>query len=129
MDHSRLSEVTPLLFAVADLGDPVAVRLVERLAEEISVLAVVALRRLDLLERPADVVLGGGVLAARNPGLLDGIKERLAAAAPHARPVLVDAPPVLGAALLGLDAIGASRGADDRLRSSLASILGNGNPG
>ncbi|WP_241968157.1 BadF/BadG/BcrA/BcrD ATPase family protein [Streptomyces sp. ICBB 8177] len=109
-------ELVPVLFRVADGGDPVARRIVERQAQEITALARVALRRLDLLESDAVVVLGGGVLAARHPLLLDDVAARLAAVAPRAVARVVSAPPVLGAALLGMDRVGAGPAASARLR-------------
>ncbi|MEV6210311.1 BadF/BadG/BcrA/BcrD ATPase family protein [Kitasatospora sp. NPDC051914] len=114
----RLHEIVPLLFAAAGAGDPVALGLVDRQADEIVRFAVVALRRLGLLDEPAPVVLGGGVLAARLPLLVDNVTARLAAAAPLAEPRIVAAPPVLGAALLGLDRIGAGAQAQLRLRAA-----------
>ena len=66
------------------------------------------------------VVLGGGVLEARNPLLTDAITRRLAERAPAAVVRIVDAPPVTGAALLGLDHLGAGPAAETRLRSSYA---------
>ena len=77
------------------------------------------MRRLDLLDDPVDVVLGGGVLTAGHPLLLDAIDELLGRARPKATARVVDAPPVVGAALLGLDRIGASGAAQSRLRSSV----------
>ncbi len=119
----RLHELVPVLFTVAGTGDPIALELVQRQADEIVRMAVVALRRLDLLDGPADVVLGGGVLAARQPLLLDRVNARLAADAPHAVPRVADLPPVVGAALLGLDHLaatgrGSAPGAQERLRAS-----------
>lgn len=114
--ESRLDELTPVLLRVAGAGDTVATRVVDRLAEEITTLGTVALRRLDLLDEPAEVVLGGGVLAARDPGLLAAIERRFASAAPAAKLTVVDAPPVLGAALHGLDRITAPGEAGERLR-------------
>ncbi len=108
--------LSPVLFRVAAAGDPVARRIVERQAEEVVAMAVVALTRLELLDEPAVVVLGGGVLAARHPLLTDGVTGRLAAAAPKAVPRVVTAPPVLGAGLLGLDHVGAGQDSRTRLR-------------
>jgi hypothetical protein len=65
-------------------------------------------------------VLGGGVLAARDALLMTAIQERFARFAPQAKLVVVDAPPVLGAALLGLDAAGATPEAHERLRAFYA---------
>ena len=98
-------------------------RIVDRQAEEVVAMAAVALGRLGLLDEPAPVVLGGSVLAARHPRLDDGIAARLAAVAPRAVPRVVTAPPVLGAALLGLDRVGAPAAARDRLRAHLGSAV------
>ncbi|EGX55247.1 kinase, partial [Streptomyces zinciresistens K42] len=102
--EARRHELTPVLFATAAHGDAVARALVDRLAEEVVTMASVALARLDLLEEETPVLLGGSVLAARHPQLTDGIRELLAVRAPKAVPTVVTASPVLGAALLGLDA-------------------------
>lgn len=120
ISEERLGELSPVLFAVAAAGDEVAGRLVERQADEVSALATVVLRRLGLLGSPVEVVLGGGVLAARDALLMTAIQERFARFAPQAKLVVVDAPPVLGAALLGLDAAGATPEAHERLRAFYA---------
>ncbi|MFG2618089.1 N-acetylglucosamine kinase [Streptomyces sp. NPDC048507] len=117
VSRRRVHELVPVLFAVAAGGDAVASALVERQAAEVVAMASVALERLGLLEREAPVLLGGSVLAARHPGLNDRIAELLAVRAPLARPSVVTAPPVLGAALLGLDALGAPAGAHAKLRA------------
>jgi len=51
----------------------VARTVVSRLADEISVMAITAMRRLGLTGLATPVVLGGGVITARNPQLLSGI--------------------------------------------------------
>ncbi|MGW6706131.1 N-acetylglucosamine kinase [Streptomyces sp. NPDC054956] len=113
----RVHELVPVLFSVAAAGDEVASALVERQAAEVVALASVALDRLGLLHEETPVLLGGGVLAARHPQLNDRIAELLAERAPYARPTVVTAPPVLGAGLLGLDAIGAGPEAHGKLRA------------
>ncbi|WP_369169431.1 N-acetylglucosamine kinase [Streptomyces sp. R28] len=112
----RRHELTPVLFATAMTGDLIAREIVDRLADEVVTMATVALTRLDLLEEAAPVLLGGGVLAARHPQLIDGIRDLLASRAPKAVPGVVTASPVLGAALLGLDAVGAPAEVHARLR-------------
>ncbi|MFG2482940.1 MULTISPECIES: N-acetylglucosamine kinase [Streptomyces] len=115
--HARRHELTPVLFAVAAAGDPAALSLVHRQADEVVAMASVALRRLDLLEREVPVVLGGSVLAAGHPQLNDRIAAGLAERAPHARISVITAPPVLGAGLLGLDALGSPPEAYEKLRA------------
>ncbi|MFF7698893.1 N-acetylglucosamine kinase [Streptomyces lydicus] len=114
----RRHELAPLLFAVADSGDPVARAVVARQAEEIALMATVALRRLDLLTEPTPVILGGSVLAARHPLLHDRVLRLLSEHAPKAVPHVVTAPPVLGAALDALDRGAADEAAYARLRGA-----------
>lgn len=114
--QARRHELTPVLFATAVDGDPVARALVDRLADEVVAMATVALARLDLMDEEAPVLLGGSILAARHPQLDDRIRELLSERAPKAVPQVVTARPVLGAALLGLDHIGAAGEAHARVR-------------
>ncbi|ALC23160.1 kinase [Streptomyces pristinaespiralis] len=116
----RKHELAPVLFATSAAGDPVARALVHRQAEEVVAMAAVALDRLGLLDEEVPVLLGGSVLAARHPELDGRIRELLAARAPKAVVEVVTAAPVLGAALLGLDHIGASAGARAALRAHYA---------
>ncbi len=113
--ESRMREAVPLLFRAADDGDEVATAVVMRQADEIVALAVSAIERLDLLEEPVDVILGGGVLTAGHAMLLDQIDAGLAQRAPKAISRVVTAPPVVGAAMLGLDRIEAAPEAAIRL--------------
>ncbi|MGW0709682.1 N-acetylglucosamine kinase [Streptomyces sp. NPDC002643] len=117
IDPVRRHELTPVLFAVAASGDAVACSLVDRLAEEVVAMAAVALSRLDLLGEETPVLLGGSVLAARHGRLDDRVRELLAGVAPKAVPEVVVAAPVLGAALLGLDRVGAGEGVHARVRA------------
>ena len=110
--------LAPVLLSVAREGDRVARDLVRRQAEEICAMAVVAMRRLGLTTRATPVVLGGGLMTARDPLLLQEITDRITAAAPQATVIVVAVPPVAGAALLGLDHVGAGAGAERRLRAA-----------
>jgi N-acetylglucosamine kinase-like BadF-type ATPase len=113
-----LTGLAPLLLRAADEGDPVAVAVVSRLADEISVMAITAMRRLDLTGLATPIILGGGVVTARNPLLMSGITAQLAAAAPAAEVRVIDVPPVAGAALLGLDQVHAPPAAAACLRAA-----------
>jgi N-acetylglucosamine kinase-like BadF-type ATPase len=125
MDEEALGELAPtVLSAASQLGDEVAVGIVRHLAEEVVILAVTALRRLDLLVEPAVVVLGGGVLTGADPMLHGFIRDGLTAAAPNAVIRLTEVPPVVGAALLGLDRLQATDEAERRLRECFATRTG-----
>jgi N-acetylglucosamine kinase-like BadF-type ATPase len=118
--ENDLVTLTPTLFATADEGDTVAVGLVGRQAEEVFLMARSALTRLDLLDSDAEVVLGGGVLAARHPLLVDGVEARLKRFAPSVVPTYGEIPPVAGAALLGLDRLPGGAEAGRALRAAYA---------
>ncbi|MGW9631664.1 N-acetylglucosamine kinase [Agromyces sp. NPDC055520] len=119
---SDLALLAPALFEAAAAGDAIAVGLVERQAEEIVAMARAALTRLGLLDRPVPVVLGGGVIAAGDGRLIDGVRARLAEVAPLTRIELVSVRPIVGAGLLALEQIGAGRAALDRARRELAAV-------
>ena len=110
--------LAPVLLRAADAGDPVARTVVNRLADEISVMAITAMRRLGLADLDTPVILGGGIITARNPLLMDGVGRQLAEAAPRARVRIIEVPPVVGAALLGLDHVQAPPAAEARLRAA-----------
>jgi N-acetylglucosamine kinase-like BadF-type ATPase len=113
----RLGELAPAVMRAADDGDAVAGELVGRLAEEVVLMVVRA--QADLGVEAADVVLGGGMLRDGRGPLFDEVIVRLAELAPAARPVAAIDPPVLGAALVALDAAGAPTDAGARLRAAV----------
>jgi N-acetylglucosamine kinase-like BadF-type ATPase len=111
----RFVELAPIVLAEAE-HDAVAAGIVLRLADEVVAFVRVALERIAPVPEPPDVVLGGGVLQAGNElllGAIDAGLERLDI--PH-RLIVADAPPVVGAALRALDALGADPAAHTRLR-------------
>jgi N-acetylglucosamine kinase-like BadF-type ATPase len=111
MSQRRLEELAPVVFAAAADGDVVARSIVDRLADELAVMAVAIARRLRVASREVDVVLTGGVFRTTEPGFYARLGERLAGGLPRARVRRLTARPVLGAALLGLDALGIAPGA------------------
>jgi N-acetylglucosamine kinase-like BadF-type ATPase len=122
MSQRRLEELAPLVFERAIAGDVVARAIVDRLADELAVMAVAIARRLRLARADVDVVLAGGVFRATDAAFYGRIEERVRAAVPNARIERLRARPVLGAALLGLDALGLAPGgpAERRLRREMA---------
>jgi N-acetylglucosamine kinase-like BadF-type ATPase len=113
-----LGRLAPAVVAAAADGDTVARGLIVRLAEDIALAAWRALWDLGLIERRADVVLGGGMLRDGVGLLHDEVIARIGHRVPMARVVVPSAPPVLGAALEALMAIGAPPEAGARLREA-----------
>jgi N-acetylglucosamine kinase-like BadF-type ATPase len=117
--EGRVVELCPLVFTAAEAGDDVAVALVARQADEVVTMAGTAIRRLGLTGAEVDVVLGGGVLRRDDPAFLERIRGGIVGVASAARVRQATGPPVVGAALLGLDRLGAPPTAAERLRATL----------
>ena len=117
--HERVAELSPIVFRAASTGDAVAQTIVDRQADEVVTMATTAIRRLRMTRLDVHVVLGGGIFRNGVPGFFARIEEGVRAVAPNATVAVLADPPVVGAALLGLDHIGASRAAKARVRAAL----------
>jgi N-acetylglucosamine kinase-like BadF-type ATPase len=118
IQQKRLGELPRVVFAEAG-RDEVAVAIVQRLADEVVALARVALERLGLTDEPVEVLLGGGLLQPGNGTLESAIDAGLREVG-HAITVRnTESPPIVGAALLGLDELGADTQAQARARREL----------
>lgn len=107
IERGRLIELVPVLFALAEGGDAISRRIVTWQAEEIAVTAATTIERLGLTDVDVPVVVGGGVVSSGNPLLLSLLENELSRRAPLATLTIVSEAPVVGAALLALDAIDA----------------------
>ena len=114
----RVIELAPLVLAEA-VDDAVAAEIVQHLASEVVALARVALTRLELTQEPVEVLLGGGVLQDVDGELLAMIDSGLREAAPKVTVRPTASAAIVGAALLGLDELGADTDAQARLRREL----------
>jgi N-acetylglucosamine kinase-like BadF-type ATPase len=121
IDQRRVIELAPLVLAEA-ADDAVAAEIVERLADEVVAMARVALDRLNLTKEPAEVLLGGGVLQEADGDLVSAIDAGLRQDAPHVTVKPTASAAIVGAALLGLDMLGAGPEAQRRLRRELEGV-------
>lgn len=103
----QLLDFAPAVFRAATDGDAVAAGIVRRLADEVVSLAGALLRRMDLLDSDADVVLGGGTLQSGHELLLGRIEQQLRLVAPAVRLRVLDVAPVAGALVSALTLAGA----------------------
>jgi N-acetylglucosamine kinase-like BadF-type ATPase len=115
----RIHELSAVLFATAAEGDEVAASVVRTQVDEILALHRVAAERLALRDARHAVVFGGGVLRARHPLLHEPLLAGLRAYAPRAEVTVVTDPPVVGAVLLALDALGGSATYEGTLRDAM----------
>jgi N-acetylglucosamine kinase-like BadF-type ATPase len=120
--NRRLIELAPVVFAEA-ADDPVAAEILERLAQEIVALARVAITGLGLGREPVEVLLGGGLLRAADGRLLGAIQAGLRELGEQIVVHRTSSPPVVGAALFGLDALGAGEEAGARARAALVAAV------
>jgi N-acetylglucosamine kinase-like BadF-type ATPase len=115
---NRLAELAPVVLAASD-EDPVAADIVNRLAFEVIGLARAAINRLELNRADVDVVLGGGVLRSVAPSVVEAIAAGVGEVAPRALVTAAPSEPIVGAALLALDAVGTDDMAKERARAGL----------
>jgi hypothetical protein len=90
---------------------------VDRSAREVVTTANALLRRLGILDRPAEVILGGSVFRPPGEILVEAIEWDLSTAAPRARTLVPDLQPALGAVFCGFDLLGLRVDADVRCRA------------
>jgi N-acetylglucosamine kinase-like BadF-type ATPase len=118
----RIIELAPIVVAEA-AQDPTAAGIVARLAEEVVTMIRVALERLGLTDVPVEVVLGGGLMQSQDQRLISAVESGLHDVAPEATVKVTSSPPVVGAALLGLDELGTGPDAHRRAREELANAF------
>ena len=121
LPYARLFELARVLLDAAAEGDAPAREAADFLADEIASFVRAAVVRLDLRDKAVEVVLGGGIFDTTDAAFHQRVSAGICAAAPRAVIVRLDSPPVLGAALIGLDAAGASPDALASLRRALRS--------
>ena len=114
-----MGKLAPVVAQAARDGDEVAQGLVDDIADELAAFATASIRRLSLEEEPVPVTLAGLARGAADL-LVPRVTELVRAIAPAAHVSVLHAPPVLGAALLGLDRLApGDHAAADRLRAEI----------
>jgi hypothetical protein len=86
-------------------------------------MARVALERLDLANEPVEVLLGGGLIQSGDGRLGSAVEDELHRLAPKVSVSATSSPPIVGAALLGLDELGAPPEALRRVREELEAAV------
>jgi N-acetylglucosamine kinase-like BadF-type ATPase len=113
----------PIVFAQAAAGDEVAQGIIDWAGRELGSLACGVIRRLNLEAETFDLVLAGSLYNG-SPRLTTALTRTVHELAPGARPVRLDGPPVIGGALLGMEAAGVMQGdARARLLETTSRVL------
>ena len=117
ISRRRATELAPIVMTAAAV-DETARDIVERLASEVVAFARAAANRLDLQE--TEVVVGGGLMRAADGALLARISAELPPGLTVRR---TSAPPIVGAALLAFDDLGADPVVHARVREQLVDAV------
>ncbi len=92
------------VFEVAAQGDPQALAVLRWAGRQLGEMACGVIRQLGLENEPVEVVLIGSLYNG-HPLMTESLKETVRAMAPLAQFIRFDKPPVIGAALLGLEQV------------------------
>ena len=103
-----------LVFQAARVADHVALELVDWAGRELGELAACVIRQLEFEALAFQVVLMGGMF--KNDALIQPMRQVILETAPKASLLHLQAPPVVGAVLLGMQAAGVTPGGDVRER-------------
>lgn len=95
----------PVVFQAVAQGDPVAVELLGWISRELGNLAIGVIHQLQFEETAFEVVLAGSFYKGSEM-IADVMRETICAVAPGAQLVRLDAPPVVGGVLLGMEQAG-----------------------
>ena len=99
------AESAPIVFRVAEQGDQVARDLIHWAGCELGEMANAVIRQLEFENLAFDVVMTGSMFEG-GPMLIEPMRETIHKLAPKARFVRPNVPPVIGAAILGMEAGG-----------------------
>jgi N-acetylglucosamine kinase-like BadF-type ATPase len=103
--HDAIRDLARVAVQAAEAGDAVAHGLVDDVADEAVLFVTAAIRRLRMTRIAVPVVVGGGLAVGAWRLFEPRMTASIRATAPAATISLLSSPPVLGAALLGLDRI------------------------
>ena len=99
------AEAAPIVFRVAQAGDPVARELIHWAGCELGEIANAVIRQLEFENLTFDVVMTGSMFEGGSM-LIEPMRETIHKLAPKARLIRLNVPPVLGAVMLGMEAGG-----------------------
>ena len=116
IEFGQLFDLAKVCAEAAAAGDSVAGDAVGFLAEEVVAMVTATAGRLGVDHDEVEVVLGGGLFGGEYSAFTLAVETGVRAAVPLAVFRRLGGAPVLGAALLGLDAVGAPEVAVRRLR-------------
>lgn len=94
-----------MVFRIAHMGDPAAIEVVRWAGEKLGDMASGVIRQLNFEDLDFEVVLIGSLYDG-HPLIIESMRDTILRVAPRARLVRLDAPPVVGGVLLGMEVAG-----------------------
>jgi N-acetylglucosamine kinase-like BadF-type ATPase len=122
--RSRINErqFAPAVIEAAEHGDLVARRILERAGSSLGDLAGHVARRLSMQDSEFELVLAGSMFRTESRVLRAALEATVKRSARFAFPVTLEAPPVVGAALLAMEFEGLHPDREDHARLAVATI-------
>ena len=118
--ENEVENVSPLVIETAANGDGVAREILDRVGREMGSDVVLVAARLGMLRGAFDVVLAGGFLTAAGEFVTEPLQQVVRLETSDATFSHLSTSPVVGAVLMGLEAVGGDAGADVRARLGAA---------
>ena len=97
------SELAPLVLGAAADDDPAAIVIAHEMGDALAAAVVGVARTLEMQDETFEVVCAGGVHGARSEPLESAFGAALRSSCPAAVPVMLAAPPAIGAGILALE--------------------------
>lgn len=110
LDLAHIADLAPMVFDAAYEGDRVASGIVKSFGDGLAELVIAGLERFDMTGLEVDVVLSGNVFKGSSQLIEEVMIASIHLVAPRARLVNARYEPVVGAVLLGLEALGVETG-------------------
>lgn len=112
------ADSAPLIFECAAQGDKVALDLLQWAGDELGELVIAVARQINVMYSSPDVILIGGLFRGA-PSLKSLVAEKVNSVIPKATYLNMQAPPVVGAVILGMEQAGISANAIQSARMEM----------
>jgi len=116
-----MAGLVPLLFEEAEAGDAAARALIESHADALAEVAIAAARKVDIVGKPINLLLAGGVFRNPSPLMRERIIDKLHQAMPQITVIPSRSEPVKGAVTIALQMAGVH--VDDAVEARLTATL------
>lgn len=104
-EYFLTSDYAPVIYHIADQGDPVALSIIQWAGTELGHTAVAVIRQLGIEQEEFEVVLVGSIYEMGEM-IIEPMRQVIISEAPQASLVRLSSPPVVGGVLLAMEQLG-----------------------